>query len=512
MKQLHKRIITGGLSSFLIFLLLILSACNSQKSEIEFALKEAGKNRGELEAVLSHYTELNDTLKLKAAQYLIQYMPYHFSQEEYFLSPKGEKYRPDISSFSDDEAVKSYCDSLTRYGDYRISRKKIHDISSLDSSFLVNNIELAFEVWQKPWARNISFDDFCKYILPYRAQTEMPSDLRREMMERFVPLLDSAKVQTPLEACITLQKHLKEIIKYKNTGLSLYPTIDETYRSGIGLCDDLCNLGIFIMRAVGIPVSIDQTIWTKMDWGHVWCVVWDNGRFYSFDPEGQKPILHALDFSEKRNLRPAKVYRNRFAPDLTQSNTNDDGYITFLKNPLIHDVTDEYLDKTTSLRVFVDKQKIKTGKSNQVYLCTHNYYAWQPIAIGQREGNNCRFDQVVGDNIFMVADSPEGNRLRFITAPFYVDREGYTRKFIPQKEYMQTFTFDKRKNKLNQEHRLHYWEPDKNRFVPLQYASETDTTQTYDCIPRNALLWYTIPERIANQRLLFIENDSLKRY
>ena len=79
MRQLHKRITTGGLSSFLIFLLLNLSACNSQKSEIEFALKEAGKNRGELEAVLSHYTRLNDTLKLKAAQYLIQYMPHHYS-------------------------------------------------------------------------------------------------------------------------------------------------------------------------------------------------------------------------------------------------------------------------------------------------------------------------------------------------------------------------------------------------------------------------------------------------
>ena len=326
-------------------------------------------------------------------------MPYHFSQEEYYLSPKGEKYRPDISRFSDHKAVESHCDSLTRHG-YRINRKKVHDISSLDSSFLINNIELAFEVWQKPWAQNISFDDFCKYILPYRARTEIPSNLRKEMMERFMPVLDSAKVQTPLEACITLQKYLKEIIKYKNTGLSLYPTIDETYRSGIGICDGLCNLGIFIMRAVGIPVTIDQTIWTKMDLGHVWCVVLDNGKFYSFDPEGTQPILHALDFSRKRNLRPAKVYRNRFDPDLTLVNTNDDGYVTYLKSPLIYDVTDKYLDKTTPIQVSVDKEKRKMGKSNQVYLCIHNYYAWQPIAIGYRDENVCHFDRVVGDNLW----------------------------------------------------------------------------------------------------------------
>lgn len=499
-----KKIFISGIS------ILLLIACTSPVDKrLEKAFLCAGDNRNELEKVLTFYQ--NDSVKLAAARFLIMNMPYHFSQEEYYLSPKGEKYRPDISRFSDHKAVESHCDSLTRHG-YRINRKKVHDISSLDSSFLINNIELAFEVWQKPWAQNISFDDFCKYILPYRARTEIPSNLRKEMMERFMPVLDSAKVQTPLEACITLQKYLKEIIKYKNTGLSLYPTIDETYRSGIGICDGLCNLGIFIMRAVGIPVTIDQTIWTKMDLGHVWCVVLDNGKFYSFDPEGTQPILHALDFSRKRNLRPAKVYRNRFDPDLIQVNTNDDGYVTYLKSPLIYDVTDKYLDKTTPIQVSVDKEKRKMGKSNQVYLCIHNYYAWQPIAIGYRDENVCHFDRVVGDNIFMVADSPDGNGLRFITVPFYADREGNIRKFIPQKENMQVFTFDKRRNKLDQEHTLHYWEPDKDRFVPLQYASETDTTQTYKQIPRKTLLWYTIPERIVNQRLLFIENDSLKRY
>ncbi len=34
----------------------------------------------------------------------------------------------------------------------------------------------------------------------------------------------------------------------------------------------------------------------------------------------------------------------------------------------------------------------------------------------------------------MVADSPDGNKLRNITAPFYTDKDGNIRKFIPQKE------------------------------------------------------------------------------
>ena len=101
-------------------------------------------------------------------------------------------------------------------------------------------------------------------------------------MERFVPILDSAKVKTPLEACFVLNEHLKGIMKYGQTGLPLYPTIDETYRSGISQCEGLCNLGTFIMRACGIPVTVEQTTWTKMDLGHSWCVVLDNRKFYSF--------------------------------------------------------------------------------------------------------------------------------------------------------------------------------------------------------------------------------------
>ena len=342
--------------SYISYIILITSCTFQKDKQLKYGSREHNKYSLIQEKVINHYK--NDELKLQAAHYLIKNMPYHFSQEEYFLSSQGEKYRPDISLFNGKKAVKTHCDSLLRQG-YRIKKQKVYDISSLDSRFLINNIELAFEVWQKPWARNISFNDFCRYILPYRAQTEEISNLRKEIKERFLPILDSAKVNTPLEACITLQKYLKDFIKYKDTGLSLYPTIDETYRSSIGLCDGLCNLGIFIMRAVGIPVTIDQTIWTKMDLGHVWCVVLDNGKFYSFDPEGQLPILHAQDFSEKRNLRPSKVYRNCFDSDLSIIDMDDDGYITYLKNPLIHDVTDEYLDKTTQIQVSIDKRNIK---------------------------------------------------------------------------------------------------------------------------------------------------------
>lgn len=49
------------------------------KTPLEQALIQAGKNRKELEKVLEYYQ--NDSLKLRAAQFLIENMPYHYSYQ-----------------------------------------------------------------------------------------------------------------------------------------------------------------------------------------------------------------------------------------------------------------------------------------------------------------------------------------------------------------------------------------------------------------------------------------------
>lgn len=489
-----------------------LFACSRiSDKELEQALRFAGKNRTELEAVLNHYK--NDSLKLKAACYLIRNMPYHYSKEEYYRSPDGQKYRPDIVSFKNKEEVKRHCDSLMQCG-YRIEQQKVFDITALDSAYLINNIELAFSVWRKPWAKNISFDNFCRYILPYRAQTEKASSLRKEIAERFIPLLDSARVTSPVEACTFLNEHLKKVIRYQDTGLPLYPTIDETYRAGISQCDGICNLGTFVMRAVGVPVAVDFTIWPKMDLGHSWCSVLNGTKFHSFGPGEDQPDVHASLFSKIRRRRPAKVYRFRFDPVRYSKEPWDDGYDIFLKSPLLYDVTNEYPNKTTCINVPTkNKGSVQNKKSEQVYLCVHNFYEWKPLALGIcSEMGNCIFNNVVGDNIFIVADCPDGKTLRYITAPFYVDRKGEIRQLIPQMQHRQTCVLEKRKNWEKVNHTLFYWDVTENRFVPLLYEKSTDTTQTYDQIPKNALLWLTIPERIFNQRVFFIENDSIKIY
>ena len=497
---------------YLLMLCYMSSCTNITDQRLEEALRMAGHNRAELENVLKHYEQ--DSLKFKAARYLIENMPYHYSSDEYFLSPKGGKYRPDILKMKGEEEVKRHCDSLIDCG-YTFYHGKKQDVLTINSSFLIKQIDLAFSVWQKPWAKDVLFNDFCRYILPYRVSHEALSNKRVELISRYMPLLDSAKVTNSLAACILINKQLKKLMRYKRTGLPFYPTIEETYDSGFGQCEGLCDLGTFVMRSLGIPVTVDQTIWTKMDLSHVWCSVLYKGRFYPFGPSENSPIEYDRIFSQRHCKILAKIYRYRFDPFPYHSTTPDDGYVTFLKSPLCSDVTKEYLAKCSSrkcisVRVNVDNKNLLI-KSGQVYLCVYNFYKFEPLAIGKQVNSFCEFEQVVGDNIFIVADSPDGYTLRYITSPFYVDVDGRIQKMIP-KGFNKTFTFYKRKDALNKSYTLSYWNTMKHEFISLHKINETDSTQTYNTVPRDALLWFTMPDKICNQRVFVIRNDSLKYY
>ena len=97
-------------------------------------------------------------------------MPYHFSVIETMLSPEGKEYYPDITRFDGKESVKRHCDSLFALG-YRVRKQHVFDIHTLTADYLIDQIDLAFEAWGKPWATNIPKNA----LLHYRKQTSKGS-------------------------------------------------------------------------------------------------------------------------------------------------------------------------------------------------------------------------------------------------------------------------------------------------------------------------------------------------
>lgn len=64
---------------FCYIFITITNCCTFTPSKLEEALVLSGENRCELEKVLKHYSACDDSLKLKAAEFLIENMPGHYT-------------------------------------------------------------------------------------------------------------------------------------------------------------------------------------------------------------------------------------------------------------------------------------------------------------------------------------------------------------------------------------------------------------------------------------------------
>lgn len=465
-------------------ILFLLSGCSQQSDRLEAALNHAGSHGSELEKVIRHYED--DSLKLRAAKFLIENMPYHFSVVETMVSPEGKEYYPDITQFDGKESVKRHCDSLFAVG-YRVRKQHVFDNRTLTADYLIDQIDLAFEAWGKPWAKEVSFDDFCRYVLPYRAENEQTCNIRKQLMDIYIPLLDSAGVQSVDDACRVVNGRLKSELRFSETGHPLKSTPEETLRAKTGACDALCNYMIYVMRAVGLPIVRHQTVWTRMDNSHFWTAVKLKDGFFDFDPGENLSDSLQYDLMRKEILRPAKVYRSVYEADLSLSPANDDGYATFLKSPLLRDVTAGRLIPAYTLHVPVPGSEYEEGR--QLYLCTYNHFRWVPIAVGRADGNgHAVFADVAGRNFLMVGEASGSNSLRMVGVPFYTDGKGGSFLLDTDTGTGVSYSFTRTPDEPLQI--LYYWDKEADDFVQLDCDSYTDTTQVYTHIPKDALLHY----------------------
>lgn len=114
----------------------VLCSClDNGERQMKKALEMTGANRAELEKVMDRY--IGDSLKLRAARFLIENMQYHFSVNEHLVSEKEESYYPDITRLGGAASVRRHCDSLEAAG-WQIDRKTEYDIRCVDAEFIIS--------------------------------------------------------------------------------------------------------------------------------------------------------------------------------------------------------------------------------------------------------------------------------------------------------------------------------------------------------------------------------------
>lgn len=354
----------------------LFTACVSDVDRrVNDTLSFAGGNRGELEKVLNYYEDRGETLKWKAARFLIANMKDKYSYD----IPGLDSIRQAIINVKTKNAIEKRWKNFS----YK-SLPKVYDAQVMTADYLIENIESAFESWQRyEWGKYYTFEDFCKYLLPYRIGDEPLERWRLEYKTKFAPLLDSLYQGTDVIAAASVLQNYAE-----HSGYKFYTDFNVPHHGAlflqkyrVGTCREYCDFVIYLFRSMGIPVAIDQYKYSpEIRQSHHWNVVKDTtGRCIpiEFHDSAVK-----RDWENKRGK--GKVYRTCF--ERQPEPTFDGDYYG-------RDVTAEYFG--------VNSLKTPIEKDEDGFIAVYAFEGWKPVGKYKSKGGQAAVENVEPNAIFV---------------------------------------------------------------------------------------------------------------
>ena len=410
----------------LSWIVLLLFSCSSARRELRSALRSAGKNRPELERVLDYFSSDGDKQKLNAAEFLIRHLRWH------------QSYTGDFQNYQ--EMMDSLIPKMTSAERYNRLMREItdtlkkdfvlrEDIKTITGDFLIANINEAFSLWREGrWAKHLTFDEFCEYLLPYKIDELQPlEEWRDEYRHLFLGgeiTIDDAIDEYRGEPHIALQNirgtAKGNVLAYSDS-LSTTALFDLRLLKDIpyGDCVSLCDLGLLLYRSKGIPVAMDFVPgWADRAGSHAWLSICTR--------RGVNIAVHAFSdgdpVDEVQCRRFAKVYRRTFQPNPELARRVSMGYPipARLGDIFFKDVTEEYVrceDVTAKVNRFV------SGRN--VYVAVFDNQRWVPVAYGMKKGlGKAVFNKLARNALYLpVVVKRNGEQVPFGN-PFYIHTDG----------------------------------------------------------------------------------------
>jgi hypothetical protein len=357
--------------------------------------------------VLRHYQ--NTPEKLKAAKFLIENIPYHYSYAGEVLDKYYEEIESINRSTSFPESINRIEDLYGSLGDPNQNVKRVCDADLITSEYLIKNIDRAFDDWKGGhWANQLSFNEFCEYLLPYKIGEERIEQWRDELRNTYLPRIEwmyeqDDKSYSAYWAALYLNDQIKKM------GFHIYGVLPNSVAESplkilknmkMGECNDYAKFTAYAMRACGIPVGIDFTPqWPFRSSGHYWNTLIDNSRrtipFMGGESNPGYPC--------KSGYLMAKVFRRTFAYQkeslyaLNDSIGEDVPYT--LNNPFIKDVTDEYVK---GVDVTIDLGSNRKRKNSFIYLSVFDNQSWIPVDYSKITSNGeAKFKNVGGGIVYL---------------------------------------------------------------------------------------------------------------
>jgi hypothetical protein len=437
-------------------------------SRLETVLEEAADKRAELEYALAHYTAPQDSLKRQAVEFFVENLP----PEQY---------------------------------------------NKIDEELIIQNTDLAFEVWKKPWAKEINFEQFKELILPFDLLRDSSGVFWRERFLKEYAYIEDSLVKYPNTppakvACMLInaafqKKYVAEFDRDKRNVLDL----NDWERLRNGDCSDMAYLTNHVMHALGVPTAIEFTPqWANISYRHFWNVVWMQGRFFPFAGTEGYPGQYKVDLETKYNFwkKRTTVFRQgyRINPNSLVALTSQP-VPPLLNIPTIIDVSKEVLS-TRSITCKVPE----SVNDDYLYLCVVHRESWYPVAWAKNAQQQAVF-QAVNPGVVYVLARFDGRRMILLDDPFLLQKNGQCRTIKPQLNRTEQVTCDRKFPyddtnlvKIGDTYQLLYWDREGWQTVAKQVA--TTTHVTFNKVPRGALLLLKDLTRGRQERVFLYQNGE----
>ena len=442
-----------GKSALILTLFTVLGCTDS--SLLQEVMDSAGSNRTELEAVLDHYrTADNNPLKLRAAEYLIENMPAHYS----YAGNEIYDYYDYASKILANKvlAPEQQRDSLLYMTDLKfcdLPQHTVPDAQVVKANFLIDNIDKSYAQWTEcGWASQLTFGEYLEWLLPYKAIELQEMDAWRDtLLARFCtglehPVKNDVEYNTVIGVADMIRNDsyhgLNRYGLYTRAGLPLLSAhllASQTY----GNIPDYAMTAVLIFRSAGIPAVLDETpVGSRGTAATKWFVV--------LSDRGQE-LTSEWDFSTQIGgsffpyERGPKVYRNTYAINKERLEYRQNAKYLYPFDLGKKDVTSKYF-LTSNIELPIELAVRNQLKDKYVYIASavrSEESPWQIVDFGEiMNGKACFHD--MGREVLYQIQGYDGQGLIPITEPFILHKD-QTIEFVSESDISKP-SFDKWKN------------------------------------------------------------------
>ena len=419
----------------LSYLAIFLSSCSySENKYFEYALELADKNAKELESIQRHYQ--NNKKKSTMSLFLINNMigkqtvdsksieksQLYFNSFIIYFNTQG-RYKNDIQYI--------ICDSIKQLYPYAESHPRyLSDLQHISADFLIRHIDYCFHIWQQyPWCKDIDFDTFCKYILPYTTSNCYWEQAADFFEQKYATLRDSVCHKSYKEIGKIIAEDIDKtfvqnwvLFSQKHKGL-LPTTIENLAKAQIGTCLEANIYKIAALRANGIPAALN----TFPNWGnanspHFWTEIIGDEHIEKLYDNTQRPYISDSDIlvdnifwkntyspTVKDTLPHVSIQYCRTIPKVYRINYEiqqnclalraKEEIPDFFRNPGIEDITDKYIVcKDIEVPLWDNKHK-----KEYVYLCCYDDNNWIPVCWSIPRKKQALFTKVGVNMLYLPA-------------------------------------------------------------------------------------------------------------